>query len=312
MKQAFISALEHSSLEELRRIPKSDLHNHAGRGGNLKYIEAWANVTIQPHSGAFASLGEMQEWFVHNVKCHCPGTQGYLKRIEAAFAQAADDGIQLLALSFGIDEIDSLGGMEPFIRIMDSLHQRYAPGAVFLPELALDRAGNTNAVCRRLGEIFAYQWFRSIDICGPELAQPITNFRSIYRTAQSAGLVLKAHTGEFGTADDVLEAAVELELQEVHHGIAAAASPQVMQWLADHHIRLNVCPTSNVMLGRTRDYASHPVRTLYDAGVPVTINTDDLLIFNQSVSEEYLNLYLCGLMSAVELNEIRECGLHSG
>lgn len=312
MNQLFIAALENRSLDDLRKVSKSDLHNHAGRGGNLKYIEAWANITIQPHSGTFASLGEMQEWFVRSVKSHCPGMEGYLKRIEAAFVQAADDGIELLALSFGIDEIDSLGGMEPFIRMMDSLRQRYAPGAVFLPELALDWACNTDAVHARLDEIFSYQWFRSIDICGPELAQPVSNFRSIYRTAKSAGLVLKAHTGEFGTADDVLEAAVELELQEVHHGIAAAASPQIMHWLADHHIQLNVCPTSNVMLGRTRDYASHPVRTLYDAGIPVTINTDDLLIFNQSVSEEYLNLYLCGLMSAVELNEIRECGLRSG
>ncbi|KUP20508.1 hypothetical protein [Paenibacillus sp. DMB5] len=311
MKQLFIPALENFSLDDLRKIPKSDLHNHAGRGGNLKYIEASANITIQPHSGTFASLGEMQEWFVRSVKSHCPGIEGYLKRIEAAFVQAADDGIELLALSFGIDEIESLGGMDTFIRIMDTLRQRYAPQTAFLPELALDWACNTDAVHARLDDIFAYHWFRSIDICGPELAQPVSNFRSIYRTAKSAGLVLKAHTGEFGTADDVLEAAVELELQEVHHGIAAAASPQILHWLADHHIRLNVCPTSNVMLGRARDYASHPIRTLYDAGVPVTINTDDLLIFNQSVSEEYLNLYQCGLMSAVELNEIRECGLRS-
>lgn len=312
MKQPFIVALENHSLAELRRISKSDLHNHAGRGGNLKYIAAWANITIQPHTGTFASLGDMQEWFVRSVKCYCPGVVGYLKRIEASFVQADDDGIELLALSFGIDEIDSLGGMESFIRIIDSLRQQHAPRTRFLPELALDRAGHTDLIQERLEEIFSYHWFRSIDICGPELAQPIRNFRSIYRKAKSAGLVLKAHTGEFGTADDVLEAAVELELQEVHHGIAAAASPLIMQWLADQRIRLNVCPSSNVMLGRTKDYASHPVRKLYDAGVPVTINTDDLLIFNQSVSEEYLNLYLCGLMSAVELNEIRECGLRSG
>ncbi|MNE89847.1 Aminodeoxyfutalosine deaminase [compost metagenome] len=106
-----------------------------------------------------------------------------------------------------------------------------------------------------------------------------------------------------------MEAAEELELHEVHHGIAAAESPQVMRWLADHNICLNVCPTSNVMLGRTEDYSTHPVRALYDAGVPVTINSDDMLIFNQSVSEEYLNLYSSGLMSANELNDIRETGL---
>ena len=122
-------------------------------------------------------------------------------------------------------------------------------------------------------------------------------------------MTLKAHVGEFGSADDVLEAVDTLELHEVQHGIAAAESPYAMRWLADHRIRLNVCPTSNVMLGRVENIRRHPIRQLYDQGVPVTINTDDLLIFDQSVSQEYLNLHRCGLMTAEELNEIRLTGL---
>ncbi|WP_054941204.1 hypothetical protein [Paenibacillus ihuae] len=309
MIHQFTDALNNQSLDELRRIPKSDLHNHAGRGGNIKYIGEWANTTILPPSSKFGSLGEMQQWFVIHVKSLCPGIQGYLKRIEASFVQAADDGVERLALSYGIDEINALGGMEAFIHTMDGLSHHYAPHTQFLPELAFDSSGNVDEALDRLDEILSYHWFKSVDICGLELAQPIRNFRSLYRRAKEAGLILKAHSGEFGTADDVMEAAEELELQEVHHGIAAAQSPQVMNWLAGHNITLNVCPTSNVMLGRTENYSTHPIRVLYDAGVPVTINTDDMLIFNQSVSEEYLNLYSSGLMSANELNDIRETGL---
>ncbi len=309
MRQQFIEVLESRSLDVLRRIPKSDLHNHAGRGGNIKYIGEWTNTSILPPSGKFGSLGEMQEWFVSNVKTHCPGTQGYLKRIEASFVQAADDGIELLALSYGIDEIDALGGMEAFIHTMDSLSHQYAPQTLFLPELAFDSRCDIDETLERLDEILSYHWFKSVDICGQELAQPIRNFRPLYHRAKAAGLVLKAHSGEFGSADDVMEAVEELDLQEVHHGIAAAQSPQVMNWLAMHNITLNVCPTSNVMLGRTENYSTHPIRALYDAGIPVTINSDDMLIFNQSVSEEYLNLYSSGLMSANELNDIRENGL---
>ena len=68
---------------------------------------------------------------------------------------------------------------------------------------------------------------------------------------------------------------------------------------------MNVCPTSNVMLGGVSDLASHPIRILYDNGVPVTINTDDLMIFGQSVSEEYRNLYRARVLSAQELDDIR-------
>jgi adenosine deaminase len=116
--------------------------------------------------------------------------------------------------------------------------------------------------------------------------------------------------GEFGKADDVMEAVEVLDLDEVHHGIAAAQSVSVMRWLADNNIQLNVCPTSNIVLNVVDRYANHPIRKLFDYSVPVTINTDDLLIFNQSVSQEYLNLFQSGLMSAEELNAIRENGLN--
>ena len=82
-----------------------------------------------------------------------------------------------------------------------------------------------------------------------------------------------------------------------------------MRFLADNRIRLNVCPTSNVMLGRVDSLPVHPIRKLFDAGVKVTVNTDDVLMFGQSVSEEFLNLYRAGLFSAAELDRIRRNGL---
>ena len=63
------------------------------------------------------------------------------------------------------------------------------------------------------------------------------------------------------------------------------------------------------MLGRVESLAVHPIRKLYDAGVRVTINTDDILVFGQSVSEEYLNLYRAGVFTAAELDQIRQNGL---
>ena len=79
----------------------------------------------------------------------------------------------------------------------------------------------------------------------------------------------------------------ELELDEVQHGIAAAQSEPVMRFLANNRIRLNICPTSNVMLGRVQSLDTHPIRMLFDAGVIVTINTDDVLVFGQGVSGSF-------------------------
>ena len=117
------------------------------------------------------------------------------------------------------------------------------------------------------------------------------------------------HVGESGSADDIRKSVEVLGLDEVHHGIGAATSRDVMRFLADNHIQLNVCPSSNVMLGYAKDYEHHPIKALVDNGVEVTINTDDLLIFNSSIENEYLMLYKSGALSVDQLEEIRLRGL---
>lgn len=309
MNSTFLDALQQADLAALEKIPKSDLHNHAGRGGNQLYIAEHTQSVIAPPSQPFDTLEEMQDWYEQNIKVHSPGLPGYLLRIRAAFAQAQKDGIAVLALSFGLDEVEALGGMASFVRTIEQLQQQYAPSTTFLPELSFGREMPIDEVLNPLDEVLAWNWFRSVDICNNEFAQPIRHFKPAYRKAQDAGLRLKAHVGEFGSADDVWEAVEELALHEVHHGIAAAQSATVMKALASQRIQLNVCPTSNILLKRTDSYASHPIRQLVDYGVPVTINTDDMLIFNQSVSQEYINLYRCERLTAEELDTIRETGL---
>jgi adenosine deaminase len=307
MTQLFKDYLLEHSISGLSSIPKSDLHSHAGRGGNVGYIAKCANVIIAPPPTSFESLLDMQSWYEMNIKKHCT----YLKRLEAAFVQACNDNIAVLAMSFDITETCSIGykNIESFIEILDNINIQFAPSTLFLPELTFDRACDVDSAYAQLDEILSYNWFKSIDICCNEFSQPIKNFKKIFEKAKKVGLRLKAHVGEYGTADDVMGAVEVLELDEVHHGIAVASSPQIMKWLAEHKIQLNVCPTSNVMLGLVDSYEKHPIRKLFDYGIPVTINSDDLLIFNQSVSQEYFNLFKCGLMTVDELNLIRESGL---
>lgn len=119
------------------------------------------------------------------------------------------------------------------------------------------------------------------------------------------------NVGESGTAEDVRRAVDVLNLDEVHHGIGAAESKEVMRFLADNRIQLNVCPSSNVMLGYASSYKAHPIKVLYENGISVTINTDDLLIFDSSIENEYLILYREGVLTAAQLNEIRLNGLRT-
>jgi adenosine deaminase len=85
-----------------------------------------------------------------------------------------------------------------------------------------------------------------------------------------------------------------------------------MRALANAGLRLNICPTSNVKLGRVESLAAHPIRALFDAGVRVTINTDDPVIFGSTLSEEFLAVFKAGLMTAEELDAIPSRGSAKG
>ena len=213
----------------------------------------------------------------------------------------------LLEMSFDIRLAEfypnGLTGLRAFI---EALVAQYQAQADLRPELGFSRGNADDPKLMALAqEAVELGFFQSIDlysrqeVCPPEVMKPL------FTKARAAGMKLKAHVGEFEDAAEIRRTVEVLDLDEVQHGIAAAESVEVMQWLSENQIQLNVCPTSNVILDSVSDLASHPIRVLFDNGVPVTINTDDLMIFDQSVSEEYRNLYQAGVFSAQELEDIR-------
>jgi len=305
VKEEFIRALEANRLLDIQSIPKSDLHNHAGRGGHVSYAENMLGVKLPRPTKPFGSLDEMDKWFIDNIKCHFPTKNGYIMRVAAAFAQAKADNISVLAMTYGASEVCALGNLDIFIAVMNGLHSAFAPKTTFLPDLTLCAPDDLN----KLDELFSANWFRGVDINNYQNAMSMCDMKAMSRKAKEHAVTVKAHVGEFDSADDVMRWAEELELDQIQHGIAATESPQVMNWLAKHKVQLNVCPTSNILLGNSKCYKTHQIRVLFDYGIPVTINTDDLLIFNATVFQEYLNLYNAGLMTADELNTIRETGL---
>ena len=309
MKEKFIKALESNDLNGIRNIPKSDLHNHASRGGNINYLSEYYKFTTKKVP-KFKSLYEMNKWNSENIKPFIHGRTGYEKRIEAAFVQAKMDGVKVLDMCFDIGEVVEYdGSVEQMVEALKRLHNTFAPDIIFIPGIALGSYNSMDALSDGLNEFLAQDYFKSLDIYGNE--EDVLKFKNLFRRAKDKGLILKAHVGEFGSAELVQQAVYELELDQVQHGIAATNSDSVMKWLSDNKILLNVCPTSNIYLSRVEDYNVHPIKKLYHNGVKVTVNTDDMIIFDASVSDEFFNLYKSGALNAEELNEIRENGLNS-
>jgi adenosine deaminase len=307
MNEAFQQALKARDLEVIRKVPKTDLHNHGVAGADPASVEEILGRGFTPLDHKLTSMAEMHTWASENLGNINPKLGPRL--LEAAFARATWDGLVRYELGDDVWSITVHRSAENVTQRLKKAHARGAPKVEWIPQLAISRHCRIEDIRRWMEPFLSLGFYRTFDLSGDEFAQPIENFKPLYRLASANGLRLKAHVGEWGDADSVWRAVEELELDEVQHGIAAADSSAVMRFLAEHRIRLNICPTSNLMLSRVETLAAHPIRKLFDAGVRVTVNSDDMAMFGQSVSHEFLNLYKAGCLNEIELDQIRENGL---
>lgn len=309
MQNKFCEGLIENDVAKLLAVPKSDIHNHSTKGCRKVWLEERLQCNFPKQPDRFYGLAGMQEWFTASIKPYCKGVEGIILRWEGAFAETERNNITRLAMNFGAAEIDFVGGMDTFKSIIGNFYKKYCPNVVFEPEITYISFCNAKEEAEKIDQYISSGFFKSIDVCGGENVQPFEAFLPLYRKAERYHLTKKMHVGEIGPAEDVRRAVEVLGLEEVHHGINAAASGEVMRFLADNRIQLNVCPSSNVMLGYATDYKNHPIKILYENGIKVTINTDDLLLFDSSIENEYLVLYQAGTFSVEQLNEIRKNGL---
>jgi adenosine deaminase/aminodeoxyfutalosine deaminase len=126
----------------------------------------------------------------------------------------------------------------------------------------------------------------SFGIGGDEERGPAGWFTDVYRFARAKGLRLTAHAGETAGPESVWEA-LRLGAERIGHGIRAVDDPSLMRHLRDENIPLEICISSNVATGAVPSLAAHPVRRLYDAGVPITLNTDDPGLFGTTLEKEF-------------------------
>jgi len=310
MDNTFQKALLSGDVTQVAKFPKSDLHNHSMLGCRLGDIEAFYGQPVRPFAYQGNGIHDVNRWIaeIYIPVFKRPGA--FEAVVRATFTQAKNDGITVLEMSIDAG-FGNLFGIAPgeIVDTLKRVHAEVAPEIDYRPELGFARPLQVGKLTAFFMSYLEQGYFRSIDLYDDESGQPVENFREIYNLAKSAGLKCKAHAGEFGTAESVREAVQILGLDAVQHGIAAAGSDDVMQWLAERKVPLNICPTSNVIMGNAPSLGAHPIRVLFDHGVRVTVNSDDILLFGQSVSQEYLNLLHTGCLSADELETVRQTGL---
>ncbi|MCM0677216.1 adenosine deaminase [Micromonospora phytophila] len=127
----------------------------------------------------------------------------------------------------------------------------------------------------------------SFGLGGPEIGVPRPQFKPYFDQARAAGLRSVPHAGETTGPQTVWDALRDLGAERIGHGISAAQDPELLAHLAEHRIGMEVCPTSNVRTRAVATIEEHPLRQLVEAGLLVTINSDDPPMFGTTLNDEY-------------------------
>ena len=122
---------------------------------------------------------------------------------------------------------------------------------------------------------------------GPEIGVPRPQFAPYFERALALGLHSVPHAGESTGPETVWDALRHLKAERIGHGTSLVQDPELVAYLGEHRIPIEVCPTSNIATGVVKDLDQHPIRQMVDAGLLVTVNSDDPPMFGTELSREY-------------------------
>lgn len=125
----------------------------------------------------------------------------------------------------------------------------------------------------------------AVDLAGDEAAFPVRQQERMFKRAKELKIPFTIHAGECGSAQSIWDA-IELGASRIGHGIAAAKDETLMRYCAEHEIPFEMCPVSNLQTKAVKSMEEYPFLKFLEAGIPVTINTDNRTVSNTSMTRE--------------------------
>lgn len=143
-----------------------------------------------------------------------------------------------------------------------------------------------------------------VGLGGAEQNYPPEKFAEVFAQARDSDFFTSVHAGEAAGPESIWEAVNSLKADRIGHGIRAVEDNELITYLVEKSIPLEICPISNLRTGVIKKLKDHPLRYFFDSGILVTVNTDDPKMFGNSLAEEYESMYTIQGFSRNEIFKI--------
>lgn len=306
-----------SLIEKVFRAPKAELHVHIEGTLEPELIFklaqrnriplAWSTVDELREAYQFTSLQSFLDIYYAGTSV-LQTEDDFYEMTSSYLDNACQNGVIHAEIFFDPQSHTSRGiGFDVFIpgmvRALESAREKGISTQLimcFLRHLPESDALKTFADSREWFIRYP-EWLTGVGLDSSENGNPPEKFARVFARAKAAGLRRVAHAGEEGPVEYIWQALQLLESERIDHGVRSFDDPDLVAHLSDTQMPLTVCPLSNVKLRVFDSMGEHNLRELLQAGVNVTINSDDPAYFGGHVNENYQSI-----ISALQLTE-NEC-----
>ena len=301
----------------IRELPKAELHIHIEGSLEPELMFAIAkrnNVTLPynsveavRHAYQFSNLQSFLDIYYAGA-CVLLHEQDFYDMTWAYLQRCADQNVRHTEIFFDPQTHTDRG--VPFSTVITGIHRALLDGKrqlgvssklilSFLRHLSAESAMETLEQALPFKDLLT-----GVGLDSSELGNPPEKFQPVFERAIEEGFLTVAHAGEEGPPEYIWRAVETLKVSRIDHGVRCLEDPQLVQYLAEQQIPLTVCPLSNVKLCVFDVMANHTLKKLLEAGLCVTINSDDPAYFGGYVAENFQEIRNALSLTPAEIHQL--------
>lgn len=286
-------------------MPKIDLHYHLDGGLRPRTIIDIAKkegielpvdnaVDMAPYLMAKDDCKSLNEYLKKfDLPLKCLQTAYSQRRVAAeAVEDAAAHNVKYLEVRFA-PQLMREGGLTVFEvtkNVIEGLQEGEAESNTHARAILVcmrNHSAEKNLEVIEAAKEFLGKGVCGVDLAGDEAGFPPRLYREVFGLACKYGIPVTIHAGEAGGAENIYEAVKNLGAVRIGHGIRLKENPRLLSLIKRRRIPLEICVTSNIQTKAAASFETHPIREYFDAGVTVTVNTDNTTVSNTDLTREY-------------------------